>query len=73
MAAAFVIDGANFNHSTKAGRKRLNVTGKRLRANPVYIMRFCLMCKICNIIGTQLSECLEKCCLKVPEKSWKTP
>ena len=29
MAAAFVIDGANFNHSTKAGRKRLNVTGKR--------------------------------------------
>jgi len=30
MAAAFVIDGANFNHSTKAGRKRLNVTGKRL-------------------------------------------
>ena len=30
MAAAFVIDGANFNHSSKAGRKRLNVTGKRL-------------------------------------------
>ena len=30
MAAAFVIDGANFNHITKAGRKGLNVTGKRL-------------------------------------------
>ena len=30
MAAAFVIDGANFNHSTKAGRKHLNVTEKRL-------------------------------------------
>ena len=30
MAAAFVIDGANFNHSTKAGTKRLNVTEKRL-------------------------------------------
>ena len=67
MAAAFVIDGANFNHSTKAGRKRLNVTGKgfiqqypKIRANPRYIMRFCLMCKICNIYGTQLSECLEK-------------
>ena len=30
MAAAFVIDGANFNYSTKAGRLRLNVSGKRL-------------------------------------------
>ena len=30
MAAAFVIDGANFNHIAKAGRKSLNVTGKRL-------------------------------------------
>ena len=32
----------------------------KICTNPVSIIRFCFICKICYIIRTQLSECLEK-------------